>query len=179
MSKRRLRPARPARLVVWLVAGVLVSIRACQSLEPPPAPPADVSAEHDYGVARVVDGDTFLLDNHTRVRLIGVDAPETVKPHHPIEPWGPEASRFSHQFLDGKRVRLEFDHERRDRYGRLLAYVWVGNRMLNEELLRAGLARYEPQYHYSRDKKLRFQQLESAARAAGRGIWSTHSDRSP
>jgi micrococcal nuclease len=156
---------------VWLVVGMVASIRACQSLGPPDSPPAALT-ESDYGVARVVDGDTFVLDNRARVRLIGVDTPETVKPQHPIEPWGPEASRFTHHFLDGQRVHLEFDHERHDRYGRFLAYVWVGQRMLNEELLVAGLARFEPDYHYSRAKKTRFRQLENEARAAHRGIWS-------
>ncbi|HEY5311606.1 MAG TPA: hypothetical protein VIK18_03775, partial [Pirellulales bacterium] len=65
MSKRRLRRPSRARLALWLLAAVLVSIRACQFLEPP-GPPPDVSAEHDYGVARTIDGDTFLLDNQAR-----------------------------------------------------------------------------------------------------------------
>ncbi|HEX4149274.1 MAG TPA: thermonuclease family protein [Pirellulales bacterium] len=150
-----------------------VGIRGCQWLAPPAEMASEALAQRDYQVLRVVDGDTFLLENRTRVRLIGVDAPETVKPNSPVEPWGPEASRFTHQFLDGQRVRLEFDHERHDRYGRLLAYVWLGHRMLNEELLRAGLARYEPHYDYSPAKKALFRRLEGEARAAHCGIWST------
>ncbi len=124
-------------------------------------------------VARVVDGDTFVLaEGKERVRLQGVDTPETVKPNWPIEPWGPEASQFTKEFLAGGRVRLEFDVERRDKYGRLLAYVWVGDRMLNEELLRAGLAHAEMQYRYSAAMKERFRRAEAEAKKARRGIWS-------
>ena len=137
----------------------------------PPGPP-EVLAEGLYEVQRVVDGDTLLLANHARVRLIGADTPETVKPNHPVEPWGPEASEFSRQFVAGRQVRLELDRERLDKYGRFLAYVWVGDRMLNEELIRAGLARAELQYHYSASMKTRFRRAEADAKSAGRGIWS-------
>jgi micrococcal nuclease len=126
-----------------------------------------------YHVARVVDGDTLVLtEQHERVRLIGADTPETVKPDHPVEPWGPKATEFTKAFLSGSEVRLEFNGESRDKYGRILAYVWVGDRMLNEELLRAGLARAKVQYHYSPAKKARFRRAEAEAQAAHRGIWS-------
>ncbi len=126
-----------------------------------------------YRVARVIDGDTFLLaDPPERVRLIGADAPETVRPEHPIEPWGPEAARFAQDFLAGGEVRLEFDGPSRDKYGRILAYAWVDGRVLNEELIRAGLATAEPWYPYSRAMKARFRRAQRQARAAGRGIWS-------
>ena len=95
-----------------------------------PLPPGE------HHVVRVVDGDTLLVDPHARVRLIGVNAPETVKPDWPVEPWGPEASAFTKQFVSGGTVRLEFDDEPVDAYDRYLAYVWVGDQMLNEALLR-------------------------------------------
>jgi micrococcal nuclease len=130
-----------------------------------------------YRVARVVDGDTFVLaEPRERVRLIGADTPDTVKPHWPVEPWGPEATAFTKEFLAGGEVRLEFDREHRDKYGRILAYVWVGNRLLNEELIRAGLARAEPQYHYSAAMKRRFLHAQAEARAAHRGIWSKRNE---
>lgn len=106
------------------------------------------------------------------IRLIGVDTPETVKPDHPVEPFGPEATQFTRQFLAGGTARLSFDRERVDRYGRQLAYVWVGERMLNEELLRSGLARFEPRFHYSEAVKRRFRQAQQEAKQAGLGIWS-------
>jgi micrococcal nuclease len=123
-------------------------------------------------VQRVVDGDTLLLDRGVRLRLMGVDTPETVKPNVAVESFGPEATQFTRDFVAGGRVRLQFDQERVDRFGRWLAYVWVDDRLLNEELLRAGLARWEPQFHYSLAMKTRFRRAEAAARSAGRGIWS-------
>jgi micrococcal nuclease len=126
-----------------------------------------------YHVAHVVDGDTFAVDEiEERVRLIGADTPETVKPNWPVEPCGREATAFSKQFLAGGVVRLEFDGDSHDKYGRLLAYAWVGDRMLNEELIRAGLAHAELQYRFSAAMKARFRDAEEEARAARRGIWS-------
>ena len=127
-----------------------------------------------HHVVRVVDGDTLLVDPHARVRLIGVNAPETVKPDWPVEPWGPEASAFTKQFVSGGTVRLEFDDEPLDAYDRYLAYVWVDDRMLNEALLRAGLARFEPDFHYSSAMKRRFRQAQDEARRKHLGIWSGH-----
>ena len=69
-------------------------------------------------------------------------------------------------------MRLQFDKERLDRYDRFLAYVFVGDRMLNEELARAGLARVELKFHYSSTMKNRFRKAEDEARTARRGIWS-------
>ena len=74
-------------------------------------------------------------------------------------------------------MRLSFDRERVDHYGRFLAYVWVGDEMLNEALLRAGLARYEPQFRYSESIKRRFRQAEQDAKREGLGIWSRESVR--
>jgi micrococcal nuclease len=135
------------------------------------APPESL-AEGEHRVERVIDGDTLLLADGARVRLIGVDCPETVKPHHPIEPFGPEASAFTKSFVAGGQVRLQFDRERIDRYDRFLAYVFVGDAMLNEELLRAGLARVEHRFHYSQSIKRQFDQAEEEARLERRGIWS-------
>ncbi len=134
--------------------------------------PPDALAPGEQQVLRVVDGDTLLLANLARVRLIGVNAPESVKPEHPVEPWGPEASQFTRRFVASGRVRLEFEPERVDRFGRFLAYVWVDDKMLNEELVRAGLARYEPHFHYSQAMKRRFRRAQEEAQAARRGIWS-------
>lgn len=106
------------------------------------------------------------------MRLIGVDTPETVKPDHPVEPFGPEATQFTRRFLSAGAVHLKFDDERVDRFGRILAYVWVGDRLLNEELLKVGLARFEPDFHYSEQMKHRFRQAQEEAQRAGIGIWS-------
>src|SRR5260221_8295539 len=76
-------------------------------------------------VQRAVDGDTLLLDDRTRVRLLGVDTPETKRPDWPVESFGPEAHEFTRAHVEGRQVRLEFDKERHDKYGRVLAYVYL------------------------------------------------------
>ena len=91
---------------------------------------------------------------------------------------GPAADRAGHvqparQFVAGGTVRLQMDRERQDKYGRYLAYVWVGQRMLNEELIRFGLATAETGFRYSSSMKTRFRRAEAEAKDAGRGIWSS------
>lgn len=178
-------PRSPRGIVVFVILAALAAWRFGPSLAPtsPDASPPDATipgaASTDLGagphrVERVVDGDTLLLENKARVRLIGVDAPESVKPDSPVEPFGVEAAEFTRQWIAaaGGQVVLEFDREPKDRYDRYLAYVWVDRRMLNEEILRAGLATALTQYPYSEDLKLRFLAAQSEAQAAGRGIWS-------
>lgn len=124
-------------------------------------------------VTRVVDGDTVevQLDGEIEdVRYIGVDTPETVKPGAPVDCFGPQASDFNHRLVERRRVRLVFGVERRDQYGRLLAYVYLGNRFVNAELLRRGLAEtltIPPNDRFA----ARFERLEIAAARAGRGLW--------
>jgi micrococcal nuclease len=125
-------------------------------------------------VTRVVDGDTveIRLDGRTEdLRYIGMDTPESVKPGSPIECYGPEASEFNEELVDGETVRLEYDAERRDVYGRLLAYVRVGDTFVNAELLERGYATtltIPPNDRYADQ----FARLEKEASAAGRGLWA-------
>lgn len=114
------------------------------------------------------------LSDGVRVRLIGVDAPELGQAGKPPEPFSREAALFAENFLASGPVRLEDDpYERQDRYGRRLAYVWVGQRMLNEELVRAGLARHRPEFNYLEGMKWRFALAEQEARQARRGLWAS------
>ena len=152
-----------------LVAGLLAGR---WPFSPPSPPPPGTLEEGVYQVERVVDGDTLVLTNGAKVRLIGADTPETKRPDYPVEPFGPEATRFTKDFVAGGQVRLTFDGRRRDRYDRFLAHVWVGDRMLEEELIRNGLARAITKYDYSQSTKDRYVALEAEARAAGRGMWS-------
>ncbi len=121
-------------------------------------------------VLKVLDGDTLLLATGERVRLIGVDAPESVDLRRPVGRLGPAAAAFVRRLAEGRRVRLEFDRERRDRYGRTLAYVFVGDLDLNAELLRRGYARAYTRFPHRRSAE--FLALEGQARAAGRGLWA-------
>ena len=152
-----------------LIAVALVVLRPWES------GPDDGPAEATAPVIRVVDGDTIevRLDGRAEdVRLIGVDTPETVKPDTPVQCFGPRASHFTKRSLTGKRVRLVFGVERRDIYGRLLAYVYLDGRFFNPTLVRRGLARSLTIPPNDRFAPL-FRRLELAAARAGRGLWST------
>ncbi|MEE9602089.1 MAG: thermonuclease family protein [Thermoguttaceae bacterium] len=170
MDRRfRRRRTRPPVFVLLLLALVAVRLLMTQRDDPPP----EALHEGDYQVERVVDGDTLLLDNGARVRLQGIDTPETVMPDHPIEPWGPEAAAFTRDFVAGGTVRLQLGLDRKDDYGRFLAFVWVEESLLNEELVRVGLATAEQGFFYNPAMKRRLVAAEKEAQAARRGIWST------
>ncbi len=124
-------------------------------------------------VVRVVDGDTIHVrigDRIEKVRYIGVNTPEVHHVRRGDEPGGREASRMNRQIVAGRRVRLEMDVQSRDRYGRLLAYVWVGDVMANAELVRLGYAQVMTVPPNVRHQAL-FLQFQRGARAAGRGLW--------
>jgi len=130
-------------------------------------------------VERVIDGDTVkvrLKNGQTEdVRFLLIDTPETVNPKKPVQPYGPEASRFTKEALPaGSEVLLERDESKADRYGRLLAYVWADGKMINQELLRKGLARvayiYEPDTRYVET----FQKIEDEAKGEKLGVWQTN-----
>jgi micrococcal nuclease len=145
-------------------------------------------ASADARVTRVIDGDTIevrLGGRREDVRLIGVDTPETVKPDAPVQCFGPHASDFTHRRLEGRRVRLVFGAERRDVYGRLLAYLYLAQatsyvsphvkspqreRLFNAVLVRRGLARtltIPPNDRFAP----RLRRIELAAARRGRGLW--------
>ena len=120
-------------------------------------------------VERVVDGDTIVVRGVGRVRLIGVDTPETVSPGRPVEFYGREASAFTKRLLEGRRVRLEYDRERTDRYGRTLAYVHLADgTFANAEIVRQGYGHAYTRFPFRHLDW--FRQLEREARSAGRGL---------
>lgn len=155
--------------VILLIAASLVLLRPWESGSERETGPRAVNAT----VTRVVDGDTLearIGGEVEDVRLIGVDTPETVAPGEPVQCFGPRASSFAKRALEGRRVRLVFGVERRDVYGRLLAYAYVGPDFFNEELLRRGLARTLSIPPNTRYRAL-FERLELGAARAGRGLW--------
>jgi micrococcal nuclease len=124
-------------------------------------------------VVRAVDGDTIearIGRQREDVRYIGIDTPETVKPDTPVQCFGPQASAFNHHLVEGRRVRLVFGIERRDVYGRLLAYVYLGHRFVNAILARRGLARTLTIPPNDRFAPL-LRGLELRAARGGRGLW--------
>lgn len=122
-------------------------------------------------VTRVVDGDTLVLDSGEKVRLIGVDTPETKHPLKPVEVFGAEAYDFTRSQIEGEEVRLEYDWEKEDKYGRLLAYVYrkKDDFFLNAEIIKQG---FGFAYTYSPFKHLaEFRSHEKKAREGGVGLW--------
>jgi micrococcal nuclease len=151
---------------------VLAALGAWQVFFPAnPGPAALPQPGTTAFVQRAVDGDTLLLADQTRVRLLGVDTPETKRPHSPVQPFGQEAHEFTRVHVEHRNVRLEFDKERRDKYDRVLAYVYVDDWFLNEELIRAGLGRAITNHPYSEQMKRRFRAAEREARSERRGMW--------
>src|SRR6266511_2525996 len=142
-----------------------------------PGPPRDAVAAE---VQRVTDGDTFVATvdgRKERVRVIGDDTPETVAPNRPVEPYGRQASSFAERYLTGATVRLAGDAEPRDRYGRLLAYVWLADGTFwNALLVAEGYAQQltiPPNVTYAG----LFRRLVAEARRGDRGLWATSSDK--
>lgn len=124
-------------------------------------------------VLRVVDGDTILVRSSRgkeRVRYIGVDTPESVKPNTPVQCYGHEASNYNRSLVAGRQVRLVPDHEAQDKYGRTLAYVYLGGKLVNAELLRLGYAR-TLEIAPNTSKARYFASLESVAIRTNKGLW--------
>jgi len=127
-------------------------------------------------VQRVVDGDTIVVrvnGRTERVRYIGMDTPESVKPGTPVQCYAKAASAENRKLVQGQRVKLVSDAEARDRYGRLLAYVYRerDGLFVNAELVKRGYAKpltIPPNVAHAAD----FRRLAAGARRAGRGLWS-------
>jgi len=138
-----------------------------------------------YVVERVVDGDTVKLSDGERVRLIGIDTPElhysnklladSRRSHKDIETiqgFGMDAKKYVQSLVFGKRVRLEYDVEKRDAYGRILAYVYLGDgTFVNGKIVRDGYAQtmtIPPNVKYADH----FLKMQREAREAKRGLWA-------
>ncbi|MGE3889899.1 MAG: thermonuclease family protein [Vicinamibacterales bacterium] len=150
-------------------------VQAAASQAPPPsAPPRPAPAPHPGAdlrrVRQVIDGDTLTVAGIGTIRLIGVDAPEKQGGFREAEPYGDQATAYLRTLADGQLVRLEYDGERKDRYNRTLAYVYLEDgTLLNEAIIRAGWAEYYRSFDYRR--KADFRRAEREAREARRGIW--------
>lgn len=152
-------------LLFWLAVGTLFFLFSPKTL-PPQQDEADLIL-----VTRVVDGDTIEIENGQKIRYIGIDTPETVNPTTPIECFGQEASNKNKELVLGKKVRLEKDISETDKYGRLLRYVWVGNILVNDYLVRQGYAlasSYAPDVTYQNQ----LQEAQKEARENSRGLWN-------
>ena len=161
------------RALPWLALFALVAVVGGRAL--PSGGDGAAARSDEARVTRVVDGDTVKVSIGGRedtVRYIGMDTPETHKPGTPVQCFGPAASAFNARLVAGRRVRLRFDVERRDRYGRLLAYVYrlPDGLFVNAELVRDGYARQLTIPPNVAHVEL-LARLVRQARRARRGLW--------
>ncbi|MDA8235513.1 MAG: thermonuclease family protein [Clostridia bacterium] len=149
--------------ILIIVLTLLVIVTGCSR--------QDSTNQQLVRVTRVVDGDTFVVSGGQKVRLIGIDTPEMVKSGRKTEPFGKEADAFARKLLEGQKVKLVFDVEKKDKYGRLLAYTYLEDgRFINEILVREGFAQVmtvPPNVAYAED----FVRWQQEARKAGKGLW--------
>lgn len=124
-----------------------------------------------FKVTRVIDGDTIEIEGGERVRYIGIDTPETVDPRKPVQCFGIEASKKNKELVEGKIVRLEKDITDRDKYNRLLRYVYVDDVFINLELVKQGFA-----YSYSYPPDIKHQdeflKAQQEAEKSKQGLWN-------
>ncbi|HVV25979.1 MAG TPA: thermonuclease family protein [Candidatus Saccharimonadales bacterium] len=141
---------------------------------------AGKTAEQDqpglYSINHFIDGDTIAVNMNGQaesVRFIGVDTPETHKPNTPVQCYGPAAAAFTKNTIGSSKVRLESDplSTNRDRYNRLLRYVYLPDgTLLNEKLIQQGYGFYYPYFPFSKSKQ--FAADEQTAMAARKGLWA-------
>lgn len=140
--------------------------------------PTPTPQEIYYVVAKVIDGDTLSIDmNGTKetLRLIGINTPETVDPRKPVECFGKEASAKANELLSGKRIRIEKDPTQgdRDKYGRLLAYVYREDGIFfNKKMIEEGYA-YEYTYNLPYKYQAEFKEAQRMAEAGRKGLWAS------
>jgi micrococcal nuclease len=161
---------RKQQIISFILSLCLLVIPAAQSKEREPSSNKSKSNVIELAggitVARVIDGDTFVLSGGKHVRLVGIDTPEKG------EPFADAARALADSIFRGRAVRLEFDKKNQeDKYGRILAYAYVDGVSYNELILRRGLARV---YLFRGNQPHRDQLLsaQNEARKAKRGIWS-------
>ena len=174
------RPARASHRTPVGRASLLLAVLLATFLLPGGSTSSEPVRGFTGPVVRLVDGDTIhvTIDGRTeKVRYIGINCPELHHPRRGEEPGGREATEINRALVGGKSVRLEPDVQLRDRYGRLLAYVWVRQAdgaeiMVNAELLRRGYAQVmtvPPNVRHAAT----FRRLQAEAREAHRGLWRT------
>ncbi|MEC7921757.1 MAG: thermonuclease family protein [Chloroflexota bacterium] len=123
-----------------------------------------------YEVIRVIDGDTVELKNGERLRYSDIDTPETVHPSKPVECFGPEASAKNEELVEGEIILVELGNPKKDRYGRILGYVYVDELFVNAELVRGGYAEVNS-YGNPGSKIDELMDIEKKAKLKSAGLW--------
>jgi len=156
---------------LWAAVLAAVVVAAIAYLKREVGPPDRGSLSATRRCVRVIDGDTLELDGGERVRLIGVDTPESVDPRRPVEYFGKEASAFTRRLAEDRMVALQYDEDTRDRYGRTLAYVYLEDgTFVNAEIIRQGYGHAYTRFPFRYQEE--FLALERQAREEGRGLWA-------
>jgi len=183
-----MQPPSPLRLLALLLLAATLTACATGSAAPPlpPAPQPPAAADcltqapkppahpQRVKVGRVVDGDTVELADtaKTKVRILGINTPESVDPRRPVQPYGKEASAFTRQLLAGKTVLLQPGRQPHDRYGRLLAWIWLPDGpFVNAYLVQQGYAQVDTFPDNPNHAELLLA-CQREARAANRGLWA-------
>lgn len=123
-------------------------------------------------VKRVLDGDTVYLEDGRSVRLVGIDAPEMGREGAPDQYFARESRDYLHRLVSGRPVRLEADTQGRDRYHRVLAYVYLpGGQMANEEMVEQGYAFFYPHPHQNSEIQKKLLEAQNRAILSRRGFW--------
>lgn len=169
---------RHKRKLIKLVIGLLIlGIGGWVSRTTPPPETLGTASPGFYKVARFEDGDTITVDMNgveERIRMIGVDTPETQDPRKPVQCFGRAASDFTKQLIGEQPIRLEADSlsSNRDRYNRLLRYVYVPDgRLVQAEIIRQGYGFAYTSFPFTKADE--FKAFEKEARDQNRGLWSS------
>lgn len=160
----RIRPFAAIFFILVVFASPIFAVSSTQ------AETLNPGQREEIRVVRVIDGDTIVLEDGRHVRYIGIDTPEKGKPYYG------EAKRENERLVNKKTVKLEYDVGKIDRYGRTLAYVYVGDIFVNAELVKGGYAvisTYPPNVKYVDT----FRALQEEARKGKRGLWGLKSGR--
>jgi micrococcal nuclease len=169
--------AGPIRVAIWAIALSVQITRIAWEAPPrtavqqPTKPQSPLPATIPTAVVkRVIDGDTVELITGEKIRLIGVDTPETKDPRKPVQYFGQEATAFTQRLVEGKRVRLEYDQPRQDKYGRTLAYMYLEDgTFVNAEIITQGYGFAYTRFPFRYLEE--FRTRERQAREAKRGLW--------
>lgn len=168
MISARNRDSHTTMLSRLLIASLILLLFSCDG---------NSTGTREFTVSHVIDGDTVVLDDRagTHLRYLGIDAPEKMTIDTPSDPFGKESTEFNRKLVEGKKVKVEFDKEKYDSYGRLLGYVYVNGSFVNEIMLERGMAHLlliEPNKKYEDVLK----KAQSRAVSEGNGIWNSNRD---
>jgi micrococcal nuclease len=170
-------PRTRKQFIPWLIATILLLAVGASQLDPSAAPKLINVQPGYYRVVEFFDGDTIAVDMNganEKIRLIGVDTPETHDPRKSVQCYGKQASEFTKNLIGNNPVRLEADptNQNRDRYNRLLRYVYLPDgRLVNGELIKQGYGFAYTSFPFQKLEE--FREFQRQAQEQSQGLWST------